>query len=177
MRCVVLAVLTIAALTVTAGIGIKRWRQQRDFDLAVRWAPETGLFDWGPASVRLPPGFTHQRLQGCDTLVGEIISRDGRVVIGYDIGELAGEHGGIGRFTESPRDGSRVRVSRSGEGAWFPDNGCARFYLARESREGLSAIQAIAASFQPRNRLPAWLTPLLPEFIRKDCRYRLPDVF
>lgn len=42
------------------------------------------------------------------------------MIVNYDIGELAGEHGGIGAFAEVLRGGSRERLSRSGEGAPFP---------------------------------------------------------
>lgn len=166
--------LLLTALAVAATAGLRQWREFRESGLTIRWDEESGLFDWGSASVRLPSGFLHRRLQGCDTLMGEFISPGGRVIVNYDIGELAGEHGGIGAFAEVLRGGSRVRLSRSGEGASFPDNGCARFSLNDESPEGLAAIHAIAASFQPRNRLPDWLVPLLPEAIRKDCRYRFP---
>lgn len=100
--------LLLTALAVAATAGLRQWREWRESGLTIRWDEKSGLFDWGPASVRLPSGFLHRRLQGCDTLMGEFISPGGRVIVNYDIGELAGEHGGIGSFTEVLRGGSRV---------------------------------------------------------------------
>jgi len=41
--------------------------------------------------MQLVPGYQHRRIQGIDSSVGEIVKGD-RVVIHYDIGQLAGLH-------------------------------------------------------------------------------------
>lgn len=44
-----------------------------------------------PGGLVLPAGYTHRPLQGIDTAVGEIL-KDGRIVLRYDVGPLAGLH-------------------------------------------------------------------------------------
>lgn len=119
-------------------IGMRRWREYRGSLLSIQWDDASRVFDWGPAFVRLPPGFTHRQFQGIDTMVGRFVSSDGRTVIRYD-------------------------------------KGCANFFLSGETPEEFAAIEAISRSFQPRNRLPAFVMPLLPGPIRRDCRHRPPD--
>jgi hypothetical protein len=90
--------------------------------------------------------------------MGHFTSPDGKVVIEYDIGELASEHGGMGK-SETLTEGSRVRVGRavrSGGGLTtffskvsFPDSGCANFYLESPNEKDAAAIEFIAGSFRP----------------------------
>lgn len=167
------------------------WRLHVGYDDGLRgeWNLEARIFDWGSGQVRIPPGFRYEKLSGIDTLMGRFISEDGRVIIEHDIGELAGEHGGMGR-NEVMVEGSRVKTGTAtradNDGATsyffkasFPDCGCANFYLETLDRNDQAAIDAIVASFRPKRGTPSWLRPLLPEVWRTDCRYRfrLPDAF
>ncbi|MCC6537029.1 MAG: hypothetical protein IT162_05735, partial [Bryobacterales bacterium] len=136
----------------------------------VTWNAATRVFAWHAGQATLPPGFSHEAQHGIDSTVGELHSRDDLVSIHYDIGEWAGEHGlGTGRgVAEQLVGGSRVRMVETA--AWFPDSGCANFYL--QEGNAVDAVTAIARSFRPRPRhIPAWLRPLLPEVFRSDCRY------
>lgn len=154
------------------------------------WNVALGEFDWGSGEVRLPAGFTYKADLGIDTFIGRFTSRDGKIVIIHDIGELAGEHGAIGRFTETTTRGARVRIARAklpdGQGGVrlvsavsFPDSGCASFFPASVSAADDATIDMIARTFRPKSRMPSWLLPLLPEVLRTDCRYRfrLPSAF
>lgn len=144
--------------------------------IAVVWDERSATLDWGGGRVAIPAGFRHEALSGMDTQVGEFRSTDGSILIRYDIGELAGEHGGLGRFRESLTDGYRVRMSlhKNGEEEFaavsFPDAGCANFFTS--SSGGAVVIQSIGSSFHPTRRLPAWLVRILPEGFRSDCHYR-----
>ena len=152
-----------------------------DDEIQLNWRGESGAFDWGRGEVTLPAGFTYKPDYGIDTLIGSFTSQDGELVITHDIGELAGEHGGMGRV-ETLSQGSRVRVglrirSVNQEGIFFskvsfPDNGCANFYLESPREEDAAKIEFIARSFRPRAWTPSWMRPLLPEILRSDCRYR-----
>jgi len=114
--------------------------------------------------------------------MGYFTSQDGNIVITHDIGELAGEHGGMGK-SETLIEGSRVRVGRAtssddnGHATFFskvsfPDSGCANFYLESPNEKDAAAIEFIARSFRPTGWAPSWVRPLLPEVFRSDCRYR-----
>ena len=166
-----------------------KFRGHQDDAIKLAWKGESGSFDWGSGEVKLPAGFTYNSDTGMDTFVGHFTSRNGRLVIDHDIGELAGEHGGMGE-TERLVDGSRVRIAlriRSDtkpvttffSKVSFPDNGCANFYLESTSEDDAAAIEFIAQSFRPKSLTPSWIRPLLPEIIRMDCRYkfRLPVGF
>ncbi len=48
------------------------------------------LTDLDVATVKMPTGFTHTFDQGIDTKVGHFTSPDGKLIIHYDIGHLAG---------------------------------------------------------------------------------------
>jgi hypothetical protein len=148
------------------------------------WNAESRLFRWTGGEANLPGGFTHQRESGMDTFVGHFTSEDGRLVISYDIGELAGEHGGFGKYSETTTNGSRVRIGRADLAndadrrsvltlVSFPDSGCANFRMESPSEAEASAIALVARTFRPTGRTPPWLRPLLPEALRSDCRYRL----
>ena len=151
--------------------------------LAFRRTRAGGLFgvSAGPES---PSDLAH-----LDASVGQFTSHEGKLVIEYDIGELEGEHGGMGEL-ETLTEGFRVRsgrvTRRVGEAgtsffasASFPDSGCANFYLESPREEDSAAIDVIAKSFRPRGGTPSWALPLLPEVVRSDCRYRfqLPVAF
>ena len=161
-------------------------RGQTDDHLKQVWRSESSVFDWGSGEVRLPAGFVHQRGQGIDTIVGRFTSPDGKVQVEYDIGELAGEHGGMGS-TETLSGGARVRTELrfrvAGDPAVsffskvsFPDSGCANFSLQSADESDSAIIEFIARSFRPKGRLAGWIVPFLPEVLRRDCRYnfRLP---
>jgi hypothetical protein len=117
-----------------------------------------------------------------DTFVGHFTSPDGRLVIHHDIGELAAEHGGMGR-SESLTNGSRVWMGHAmynddKDGTKhlfkvsFPDCGCANFSLESTHERDGAIIEGIAKSFRPNGWTPSWVRPLLPEVLRADCRYR-----
>lgn len=151
--------------------GHMHWRMWKEERLQAKWDPASGVFSWGAGSIRMPHGFRHRRVSGIDTLMGEFVSANGLVVIQYDIGWLAGEHGSSGASTESIRSGSRVRLAKSGLAVSFPDHGCAYFRLIEDKGDGTATIRSIADSFAPRSSIPAML--VLPEALRSDCRYRL----
>jgi hypothetical protein len=172
----------ILALVVDS-VAYAKFHGHQDDRLHVVWTRTTGVFSWGPGAVRVPPGFSYEKLHGIDTLMGRFISEDGRLVLEYDIGELAGEHGGMGN-SETLREGSRVKVgsatyvNREGQTkrffkVSFPDNGCANFYLESSSEKDAAVIDSIATSFRPLGWTPPFLRPLLPEMLRSDCRYRV----
>ena len=161
-----------------------KYRGRQDDGIRVTWKNESGTFAWGSGEVRLPAGFTYKVDDGIDTFVGHFTSQDGKLVIQHDIGEFAGEHGGLGRSdSETLKEGSRVRVGRArtdaqGRTAFyakvsFPDNGCANFSLESANENDLAVIDFIARTFHPIGSIPSWVRPLLPEFVRSDCRYRL----
>lgn len=164
-----LAVCWPASVIVGHVILFSKYREHVDDDIELTWEPESGPLGW--------------------RIMGHFTSHDGKLVIRHDIGELAAEHGGMGR-SETLVEGSRVRValgirSDSQDGVTyysqvsFPDNGCAHFYMDSPREEDAATIEFIARSFRPKGWTPAWLRPLLPEMLRRDCRYRLrlPDVF
>jgi hypothetical protein len=95
--------------------------------------------------------------------VGRFTSQDGKLVIQYDTGELAGEYGRAGK-SETLTEGSRVRISRAipydvgGHEMFFsmvafPDSGCANFYLQSPNQDA-SVIDFIAESFRPKGWTP-----------------------
>ena len=179
-----LAACVVAIFAVVLDLALfLKYRGRQDEGIKLVWNSESGAFSWGSGEVRLPAGFTYEAEQGIDTVVGHFTSPDGALVIEHDIGELAGEHGGIGG-AETLTEGSRVRVGRTidhdGKGRTtfffkviFPDNGCANFYLESPNERDAAAIEFIARSFRPTGRTPPWVRPLLPEVLRSDCRYRL----
>ena len=124
------------------------------------WDPESRVFDWGRGRVTLPEGFEYQRLRGIDTLIGRFVTRDGRITIGHDIGELSSEHGSGMGGREVVVKGFRVRTGSTmykdeeGKTEWyfnlfFPDSGCAHFYLSSTDKADRVAMKAIEASFRP----------------------------
>jgi hypothetical protein len=148
------------------------------------WHPESGVFYWGLASVTIPHGFAHEEQTGMDTMVGRFASAAANVEISYDIGELAGEHGGGRGDQETFVRGTRVfkgRTARPDEGGKirhfsklsFPDSGCANFRVVSANEGDLDLIDAMARSYRPRGWRPAFVRPLLPNLLRSDCRYRL----
>ena len=177
---VVGCMLTLVAGVIDLALFVKL-RGDPDDGIKLAWSPGTSTFNWSRGEVRVPPGFIYTADHGIDTFVGHFTSPDGAVLIGYDIGELAAEHGGVGS-KETLRDGSRVRIGRlthfDANGTRFfakvsfPDNGCANFFLDSASAMDASAIDFIARSFRPIGSAPAWLRPLLPEVMRSDCRQR-----
>ena len=131
----------------------------------------------------MPAGFAYAHETGIDTLMGRFTSEDGSLVVEHDIGELAGEHGGIGE-SETLTQGSRVRSGRTtfshAKGdtkhffkVSFPDSGCANFYLESANEKDGAIIEVIARSFRPTGWTPSFLRSLLPEILRSDCRYRV----
>jgi hypothetical protein len=160
-----------------------KYRGRKDDQLKVVWKGEVGAFSWGSGEVKLPAGFTYKAYRGMDTLMGHFTSQDGKLLITHDIGELAGEHGGMGK-SETLTEGSRVRVGRAissdsnGPTTFFsrvsfPDSGCANFYLESLDEKDAAVIEYIAGSFHPTGWTPFWVRPLLPEILRSGCRYRL----
>jgi hypothetical protein len=172
------ALLVVACLSVmaVAGFGLHRYRQHLDDDIEASWNPASRLFDWGPGAVTMPERFTYEKQQGIDSLVGKFVSDDGKFTIEFDIGELAGQHSGCRGSTETLRFGSRVFTGqvRDQEGIFakvsFPDNGCANFWAFTAEEPRLEALDILAGSFQPNSRLPAWIQPWLPKWIRYECR-------
>ena len=166
-----------------------KYRGRGDEQIKLVWKGESNTFSWGRGEIKLPAGFSYKADHGIDTVVGYFTSQDGRLVIQHDIGEYAGEHGGMGK-SETLTAGSRVRVGRAvisdGKGGStifsivsFPDSGCANFYLESPIEKDTAVIEFIARSFRPIGWTPAWMGPLLPEVLRSDCRYRfqLPNGF
>jgi hypothetical protein len=99
-----------------------------------------------------------------DTFEGEFVAKSGRIVIHHDIGTAAGAWAqklNADFFEERVVDGARVWVAermRGGEGkaevlfaATFPDNGCANFFVVAREAGHRGAIEALAASFRPKN--------------------------
>ena len=138
-----------------------RWQMMSDDRIALRWNPESGEFNWGSGSVRIPKGFEYQSELGIDTFVGRFTTRFDRTVIQHDIGELAYEHG-------SPR---------SPESLSFPDSGCAVFYVEAPPERRAEIIETLRTSFRPSHWKLAWMRPLLPEILRTDCHYRFRAPF
>jgi hypothetical protein len=156
---------------------------RQDERIRVVWQEERGFFSWGTGETSVPAGFTYAPGQGIDTTIGRFTSRDGSLVIQHDIGELAGEHGGI-EEAERLTEGSRVRVGSlrftDANGnvkhffkVSFPDCGCANFYLESPNEKDAAIIDFIARGFHPIGWTPPFLRPIMPEILRSDCRYRL----
>ncbi|MGC4054127.1 MAG: hypothetical protein QM757_34005 [Paludibaculum sp.] len=173
----------IAQIVIAADLMLYlKFHGRQDEAIDLHWNDEPGVFSWGKGEVRVPVGFTYKTQLGIDTFVGHFTSPNGRLVIQYDIGELAAEHGGMGR-SEWLTNGSRVRIGRTvytdDKGGTqhffkvsFPDSGCANFSLASTSERDAAVILDIAKSFQPTGTRASWLRPFLPEALRSDCRYR-----
>ena len=151
----------------------RKFREHTDDRISRTWNQESGVFSWGLGSVRVPRGFEHKAEPGIDTFVGSFTSQVDGLEIRYDIGELAGEHGGM-NGSESLIRGARVRSVRASSFAIvsFPDTGCATFSLETSDPRQALIIDGIGQSFQPADWKPAWLRPLLPEILRSDCRQR-----
>jgi len=175
-------VVAILAVALDSTLFLK-YRGRHDEGIKLVWKGESGAFGWGSGEVKLPVGFTYKADHGIDTFMGHFTSQDGKLVIWHDIGDLAGEHGGMGQ-PETLKEGSRVRVGRAvrsdgkGRTTFFskvslPDSGCANFYLESPNENDVAAIELIAGSFRPAGWTPSWVRPLLPEVLRSDCRYRL----
>jgi hypothetical protein len=158
-------------------------RGRQDERILPDWRRESAVFTWGTGEVKIPAGFTYVREHGIDTFMGRFTSEDRGLTIEHDIGELAGEHGGMGNL-ETLTEGSRVRFGGAtypderGDKKYFfkvsfPDASCANFYLESTSEKDAAVIESIARSFHPRGWVPSFLRPLLPEVLRSDCRYRL----
>jgi hypothetical protein len=107
-----------------------KYRGRQDERIKLVWKGESGAFSWGSGEVKLPAGFTYKANHGIDTFVGQFTSQDGNLVIEHDIGELAGEHGGMGK-SETLTEGSRVRVGRA---IRHDDNGRTTFFSKVSSR-------------------------------------------
>ncbi len=173
------AVILIVFLDV---IAFQLLRPESDAGINVVWNAESGTFSWGSGEVKLPPGFTYHAERGIDTFVGRFTSRDGKIVIEHDIGELAAEHLGMGNV-QTISKGSRVLTGRavaseSGTTKFFaavsfPDTGCANFYQESQSEKDLYAIELVRANYRPVGWMPSWVRPLLPELLRSDCRHRM----
>jgi len=127
------------------------------------WDSESGVFRWAGGEVRLPAKLQYNRIES-DTFEGEFVARSGRIVIHHDFGTAAGawaQRLNAEFFEERMVDGARVWISqrrRGGQGepetlvaATFPDNGCANFFAVAKDAQNRSVIEAIAASFQPKN--------------------------
>jgi hypothetical protein len=126
------------------------------------WNWATGRFDWGAGEVTLPPGFRHEFDVG-DSVMGHFTSRDGAVVIRYDIGGYAGtyaESKEATQFEERIRNGHRIWIAtrpwpdgRGGTSALaavtFPDAGSANFMIEDPSAQSIAILESIAASFRP----------------------------
>jgi hypothetical protein len=183
LRTAILAGLAISLLAAFLDLVLfTAMRRSGDDGIDREWNPETGVFNWRKGEVKIAPGFRAERITGIDTLMGQFVSADGRVTITYDIGELAGEHGGTGR-RETVVQGARVRTGEatrtddSGRTLYFfkvsfPDSGCANFYLESTDARDRRAIDEIAAGFRPKASVLSWISPILPEIWRSDCRYR-----
>jgi len=176
--CVVVAFVAVLDFTV-----FLNYRKRQDEQIKLIWSSESDVFNWGSGEVKLPVGFTYKADHGFDTYMGHFTSQDGKVVIEHDIGELAGEHLGMGG-AETLVNGSRVRVGLAvrpdGTGpntffskVSFPDSGCANFYTESTNEGDAAVIEFIAKSFRPSGWAPSWARPLLPELIRSDCRHAL----
>lgn len=160
-----------------------RIRRRQDEKIHLDWQKGLVVFSWRIGQVKMPAGFTYQRELGIDTFVGRFNSKDRNLVVEYDIGELAAEHGGMGNL-QTLTEGSRVRFGSStysdptGAKKYFfkvsfPDAGCANFSLESTNEKDGAVIEAIASSFRPRGGVPAFVRRLLPEILRSDCRYRV----
>ena len=178
--------LAIAAAIFDLALFVK-YRHSVDNSIVVAWEAKSGTFSWGLGTVKVPAGFTYAPDHGMDTLMGHFTSPDGNLVVEHDIGELAGEHGGMGR-SETLTEGSRVRLRHSttpdatGRNhafvkVSFPDSGCANFYLESPDEDAAATIEFLARTFRPTDWKPAWLRPMLPELLRSDCRYRFRSPF
>ena len=70
----------------------------------------------GGFEITLPPGFTHKPLQGIDSIVGKVVTKDGTEVV-YDIGPVPAK-GGLalgGSYT------NQAAGMPEGERAWLKE--------------------------------------------------------
>ena len=127
------------------------------------WDADSGAFRWPGGEVRLPVGLRYARIES-DTFEGEFVAKSGRIVIHHDIGTTAGAWAqklNSESFDERVVEGARVWVAqrkRGGAGepetlvaATFPDNGCANFFVVSKGPGYEGVIEAVAASFRPKN--------------------------
>jgi len=123
----------------------------------------TGAFVWAGGEVRLPVGLGYARIDS-ETFEGEFAAKSGRIRIHHDIGTTAGawaQRLNSEFFEERVVDGARVWVAqrrRGGQGepetlvaVTFPDNGCANFFAIAKEAMNRSVIEAVGASFRPKN--------------------------
>jgi len=177
-----LFVVTVAGICIDTVVFL-RLRGRGDEKIHLVWRADASVFGWGTGSVSVPAGFRYERLNGMDTFVGLFTSKERNLVIEYDIGELAAEHGGMGD-RETLTEGSRVRFGKATDSdesgtkkyyfrASFPDANCANFSMESTSERDGWIVERIASSFRPQSWFPASMRPLLPEILRSDCRYRI----
>lgn len=111
--------------------------------------------DKPPGSIKLLPGYTHQRLRGIDTQVGKISRKDG-LTIQYDIGVLAGNYAEKQKeeaawFKEQVINGQAVQV------AFMKDkqltvtftNGPANFFVTIKSEEDMADVLLMLSTYTP----------------------------
>ncbi len=111
-RIVWLAACLLCLFAVVADVIVFRHYRETmsDARIALNYDPASGSFSWGHGEVQLPSGFRYEKVSGIDTIMGRFVSGDGNSSIQHDIGEFAGEHGGMGR-RQTLTEGSRVRIA------------------------------------------------------------------
>ena len=122
-------------------------------------AGETGDVVYG--TVELPDGFKQVPGQGTDSTVGDFVSADGKLVIHYDIGGMAGVYARPEKvkdgdsYTEFPAGGRTAAMIVSGG---TPQNvtvsiGSINFFAEVQNNQDIGTIKKMAASFT-RNTYP-----------------------
>jgi hypothetical protein len=109
--------------------------------------------------VTLPMGFAHERLPGIDSELGRFTSPDGKLIIHYDIGGMAGVYvKRTAEFTETRINGTTMLIRVRGRPrdevvVSFPTEGPTNFFAEVRDSTDIETVKSIAMSFKPVARI------------------------
>ena len=109
--------------------------------------------------VTLPMGFAHERLPGIDSELGHFTSPDGKLIIDYDIGDMAGVY--VKRtagFSETRINGTTMLIElrvrpRNRVLVSFPTEGPTNFFAEVRDGTDIEIVRNIVMSFKPVARM------------------------
>lgn len=133
------------------------------------WNPGHGVFQWGRGSVQFPPNFRFETQPSVDVYSGKFTSPDGKLVVHFSAGTMAGAAASPHEKTIDFRQGFirnfRVWISTSRHSPAspfvyhlsLPDSNCVNFGVASPDATGREFLLRLAATYRP-------IGPLSPEW-------------